>query len=93
MFREAHHPNAFLSRTRNIRPGLVARTKIVLLLEKEALNTRALVEQTRLSYSSVRYHLHLLENEKIIFSRKEDRPYSWELTGVGQQRLTSLQKP
>jgi len=91
MFKGAYHPNAFLSARRNIRPGLVARTKIVLLLEKGALNTKALVQQTRLSYSSVRYHLRLLETEKII-SRKGDRPYSWELTGVGQQRLTKLQK-
>jgi len=92
MFKGAYHPNAFLSMRRNIRPGLVARTKIVLLLEKGALNTRALVGQTRLSYSSVRYHLRLLETEKIILHRG-NKPYSWELTGVGQQRLTNLQKP
>jgi predicted transcriptional regulator len=91
MFKGAYHPNAFLSARRNIRPGLVARTKIVLLLEKGTLNTRALVEQTRLSYSSVRYHLRLLEIENIIL-HKGNKPYSWELTGVGQQRLTNLQK-
>jgi predicted transcriptional regulator len=92
MFKGVYHPNAFLSAKRNIRPGLVARTKIVLLLEKESLNTKALVQQTRLSYSSVRYHLRLLEAEKII-SHKGNKPYSWELTGVGQQRLTNLRRP
>jgi len=92
MFKGAYHPNAFISARRNIRPGLVARTKIVLLLEKEPLNTRALIEQTKLSPSSVRYHLRLLEAEKVV-SHKGNRPYSWELTGVGQQRLTGLQKP
>ena len=92
MFKGVYHPNAFLSAKRNIRPGLVARTKIVLLLEKESLKTKALVEQTKLSYSSVRYHLRLLEAEKIIL-HKGDKPFSWELTGVGQQRLTNLQKP
>jgi len=91
MFKGAYHPNAFLSARRNIRPGLVARTRIVLILEKGALNTKALVQQTKLSYSSVRYHLRLLEIEKII-SRKGSKPFSWELTGVGQQRLTNLQK-
>jgi len=91
MFKEAYHPNAFLSAKRNIRPGLIARTKIVLLLEKGALNAKALVERTKLSSSSVRYHLRLLETEKIIL-HKGDRPYSWELTGVGQQRLTNLRK-
>jgi len=89
MFKGAYHPNAFLSTRRNIRPGLVARTKIVLLLEKKVLNTKALVEHTKLSYSSVRYHLRLLETEKII-SHKGNKPYSWELTGAGQQRLTNL---
>jgi predicted transcriptional regulator len=91
MFKGAYHPNAFLSTRRNIRPGLVARTKIVLLLEKGTLNAKALVQQTRLSYSSVRYHLRLLETEKTIM-HKGDKPYSWQLTGVGQQRLTNLQK-
>ena len=90
MFKEAYHPNAFLSAKRNIRPGLIARTKIVLLLEKESLNTKVLVEQSKLSYSSVRYHLRLLEAEKII-SHKGNKPYFWELTGMGQQRL-NLQK-
>jgi len=92
MFKGAYHPNAFLSDRRNIRPGLVARTKIVLLLEKGTLNTKALVQQTRLSYSSVRYHLRLLETERII-SHKGNKPFSWELTGIGQQRLMNLQKP
>ena len=92
MFKGSYHPNAFLSTRRNIRPGLVARTKIVLLFEKEALDTKTLVQQTRLSYSSVRYHLRLLETEKIVL-RKRSRPCSWELTGVGQQRLINLQKP
>jgi len=91
MFKGIYHPKAFLSARRNIRPGLVARTKIVLLLEKGALNTKLLVQQTGLSYSSVQYHLHLLEVENII-SHKGRKPYSWELTGIGQQRLTSLQK-
>jgi len=92
MFKGSYHPNAFLSIRRNIRPGLVARTKIVLLLEKESLDTKALVQQTMLSYSSVRYHLRLLETEKVI-SHKGSKPYSWELTGIGQQRLTNLQNP
>ncbi len=92
MFKGVYHPNAFLSAKRNIRPGLVARTKIVLLLEKGSLNTRTLVQQAGLSYSSVRYHLRLLEAEKII-SHKGNRPFSWELTGIGQQRLTNLRRP
>jgi predicted transcriptional regulator len=92
MFKGSYHPNAFLSTRRNIRPGLAARTKIVLLLEKKSSDAKALVQQSKLSYSSVRYHLRLLETEKII-SHKGSKPYSWELTGFGQQRLASIQKP
>lgn len=88
MLKGTYHPNAFLSAKRNIRPGLVARTKIVSLLEKGTLDTKAIAQETMLSYSSVRYHLHLLETERIILHR--GKPYSWGLTGVGQQRLKNL---
>jgi predicted transcriptional regulator len=91
MFKGSYHPNSFLSERRNVRPGLVARTKIVLTLEKGVHNTRALVQETKLSYSSVRHHLHLLENERVVF--RKEKPYSWELTGSGQQRLAKSQKP
>jgi DNA-binding transcriptional ArsR family regulator len=85
--KRAYHPKAFLSLKRNIRPGLVARTQIVSRLEKEALSAKALALDTKLSYSATLYHLHLLEAENILV-RKGKKPYFWELTGAGQQRLT-----
>jgi hypothetical protein len=85
--KRAYHPKAFLSLKRNIRPGLVARTQIVSRLEKEALSAKALAPDTKLSYSATLYHLHLLEAENILV-RKGKKPYFWELTGAGQQRLT-----
>lgn len=89
MFKEAYNPKAFLSLRRNVRPGLVARTKIVLLLERRTSNAKTLAQNTGLTYAAVIYHLHLLEVEDIVL-RKGKKPYSWELTGVGQQRLTNL---
>ena len=89
MFKEAYHPKAFLSLRRNVRPGLVARTRIVLLLERRASNAKTLAQETGLTYASVLHHLHLLEVEDIVL-RKGKKPYSWELTGAGQQRLTNL---
>ncbi len=89
MFKEAYDPKAFLTLRRNIRPGLIARTKIVQLLEKRASNAKTLAQKTSLTYSTVIYHLHLLEVEDIVV-RKGKKPYSWELTGVGQQQLTNL---
>jgi predicted ArsR family transcriptional regulator len=87
MLKEAYHPKAFLS-IRNVRPGLTARTRIVLLLEKEASNAKTVAQKAKLSYAVVLHHLHLLETENIL-ARKGKRPYLWELTGAGQQRLTN----
>ncbi|MGQ9459952.1 MAG: hypothetical protein ACUVRA_01800 [Candidatus Bathyarchaeaceae archaeon] len=90
MFKIAHHPKAFLSLKRNVRPGLLARTKIVLILEKKASNAKSITQETGLSYASVLHHLHLLETENIL-TRKGKRSQVWELTGAGQQRLTNLE--
>ena len=89
MFKEAYHPKAFLSLRRNVRPGLVARTRIVLFLERRASNAKTLAQETGLTYGAVLHHLRLLEVEDILL-RKGKKPYSWELTGAGQQRLTNL---
>jgi len=88
MLKEMYHPKAFLSLKRNVRPGLVARTRIVLLLEKGASKAKSVAQRTELSYGVVLYHLHLLEAENILV-RKGSRPYLWDLTGAGQQRLTN----
>jgi len=89
MFKIAHHPKAFLTLKRNVRIGLLARTRIVSILEKEASNAKKLAQRTGLNYTSVLYHLHLLEAENIL-ACKGKRPYLWELTGAGQQRLTDV---
>lgn len=89
--KESYHPKAFLSLTRNVRLGLVARTKIVLLLERGGFTARALAEKIGLSYAAVLHHLHLLEIENII-GRKGTKPFLWELTGAGQQRLINLKE-
>lgn len=88
MLNEVYHPKAFLSLKRNVRPGLTARTRIVLLLEKGASNAKSIAQKTELSYGVILHHLHLLEAENILV-RKGKRPYLWELTGAGQQRLTN----
>ena len=81
-----HHPNAFLSLKRNIKPGLLARTKIISMLEKQLSTTRKIAHETGLSYAVVLYHLHLLEAEKIL-SHKGRSHYFWNLSGIGQQKL------
>ena len=86
MFKLVHHPKAFLTLKRNVQPGLSARTQIISVLEKRESKTRTISRETGLSYTAVLYHLHLLEAENIL-SRRGKRPYVWQLTGAGQQRL------
>lgn len=86
MFKNAYHPKAFLILKRNIQPGLSARTKIILSLEKRIRAAKTISRETRLSYKSVLHHLHLLEAENIL-NHKGKRTYVWQLTGVGQQKL------
>jgi predicted transcriptional regulator len=86
MLKVSYHPKAFLTIRRNVHPGLSARTQIVTVLEKRACSTRKISRETGLSYTSVLYHLHLLEAENIL-NHRGIRSYVWELTGAGQQRL------
>ena len=88
MIKRNYHPKAFLSLKKNVRPGLVARTKILFLLEKGSANTKAILKKSKLGYSSILHHLHLFEAENIVV-HKGKRLYVWELTGVGQQRLVN----
>jgi predicted transcriptional regulator len=81
-----YHPNAFLSMKKNIQPGLNSRTKILSFLEEQPSTTGKLSRKTLLSYNAVLYHLHLLENEKIV-QHKGRYIYIWKLTGLGQQKL------
>jgi len=83
------HPKAFLSQKRNVKLGLVARTRIILALEKAGANARSVANTIGLNYHIVLHHLHLLEAEKVV-TRKGKRPFLWELTGAGQQRLGNL---
>jgi predicted transcriptional regulator len=87
MFKDSYHPKAFLIRIKNVKQGLVTRTKIVSALEQDRLAAKELSEKSNVRYSSVLHHLHLMEDESIV-EKEGKRPYIWKLTGVGQKRLT-----
>lgn len=90
MFKKAYHPKAYLTKIRNVRPGLAARTKIVLALEKKPVNAKTVAEQAQITYGVAIHHLHLLEAGRIV-QHTDNRPYVWRLTGAGQKRLTDLE--
>jgi DNA-binding transcriptional ArsR family regulator len=80
------HPNAYLINIRNVHCGLVARTKILVLLEKQSSSASKIAKQTSLSYSVVVHHLRLLKNEGTV-ERKGIKRFVWLPTGLGQKRV------
>jgi predicted transcriptional regulator len=87
MLKIAYNPNAYLTQKRNVRLGLVARSKILQVIEKQAASIRVIRDATSLKYAVVLYHLKLLEEEKVVQRQGGKKPYAWSLTGVGQKRL------
>jgi len=86
------HPRAFLSRKRNVRLGLIARTRILQVLEKQSSDIKGIMKLSGLHYNVVVHHLRLLEVERVAVRKGAKRPFVWELTGVGQQRLVNLKE-
>jgi predicted transcriptional regulator len=80
------HPNAYLKNTRNVHCGLLARSKILFLLEVQGFNASKIAHESTLSYGVVAYHLKLLKNEGTV-KRKGNTRYVWLATGLGQKRL------
>ncbi|MFB0544487.1 MAG: hypothetical protein ACETVN_02125, partial [Asgard group archaeon] len=83
---ERYHPKAYLTEKRNVRLGLLARSRIARFLEKQSSNVKTIAKGTGMSYAAALHHLHLFEVEKVV-ARKGKRPFQWELTGAGQQTL------
>jgi predicted transcriptional regulator len=81
-------PRAYLREIQNVLPGLFSRTRIIRVLRKDWKSAGKISKETGLSYKVVNYHLHLMENEKIV-ARRSGRPRVWNLTGLGQQRIIS----
>lgn len=88
--KQVFHPRAFLSRKRNVHLGLLARTRILQVLEKGESDVKGTVKSTGLKYNVVIHHLRLLEAERVVLRRGNKRPFIWQLTGAGQQRLIHL---
>jgi len=86
MVKEVFHPNAYLSRVKNVARGLAARTKVLNALEKTSGDGKAVGAEAGLSYSVAMHHLKLLAQNGIV-DHSGRRPCTWSLTGKGQRRL------
>lgn len=81
------HPKAFLLHKRNVKLGLIARTRVLKILEKQELGIKGIADLSGLSYRVVVHHLRLLEAEHVVARKSSRKPFVWQLTGVGQRRL------
>ena len=86
MLKESYHPKSYLQQIKNVRRGLMARTKILDVLDRGPFDARIVSKETSQSYSVVLHHLWLLETEGTVI-RRGKKPCSWVLTGIGQKRL------
>jgi predicted transcriptional regulator len=83
----AFHPKAYLTSKRNVKAGLVSRSKILVVLEKEHKSARAIAKEAALSYECVAYHLKTLRKERLVDRLTKTKPFTWQLTPFGQQKL------
>ena len=81
------HPKAYLTSKRNVKAGLVSRSKILVALEKERKSASAIAKEAALSYECVAYHLKALRRERLVVRLTKTRPFTWGLTPFGQQKL------
>jgi len=88
MTKGTYHPNAYLVNMRNVKLGLKARTRILNALERVSGDAKTIAKESGLSYPVAMHHLKLMRKTGIVL-RKENKPYIWALTGLGQKRLVS----
>jgi predicted ArsR family transcriptional regulator len=81
------HPKAYLTSRRNVKAGLISRTKILQVLEKGRKSAGDVAKETALSYDCVAYHLKALKKDHLVDKLTKSRPFTWGLTPFGQQKL------
>ena len=88
MNKKIYESLAFLRTIRNVRKGLITRSKIINILKNNKFSAKEIAEKINMSYSAIRRQLKLMEREKIV--RKIGR--KWSLTGYGQKEITDFIK-
>ncbi|HXZ90777.1 MAG TPA: winged helix-turn-helix domain-containing protein [Candidatus Dormibacteraeota bacterium] len=88
--RGALHPKAYLVSKRNVKAGLIARSKILVALEKDPVSAPQIAKEAGLSYACVAYHLKALKKDRLVERVSNRKPFAWTLTRFGQQKLPSV---
>ena len=81
------HPKAYLKSKRNVRTGLHTRTLIIEAISKKPSHIKKIALETKLSYSSIAYHVRTLNKDRIVIKNTRKKPSVWKITRFGQQKL------
>ena len=81
------HPKAYLISKRNVKAGLVSRTKILLIVERGNKSATEIAKETSLSYECVIYHLAAMRKDHLVEKLTNSKPFKWISTPFGQQEL------
>lgn len=83
------NPRAYLSRMRNVRRGVIARSKII-----DSMGAGATIphicHRSGLSPSNVRYHLTNMLAEGLVSRRRVRGRAWWTMTGAGQKTIDEV---
>ena len=78
---------AFLRRVRNVRKGILTRSRIIERLSEKAYTMGQLAEELEMSSSAVRRHLNNMLAEGIVEKFKYRGKTLWRPSGYGQTSL------
>lgn len=81
------HPKAYLTSKRNVKAGLISRTKMLFVLEKGWKSASEIAKEASISYECVAYHLKTMKKDRLVDKLTKTRPFTWSLTPFGQQKL------
>jgi predicted transcriptional regulator len=83
------HPKAYLISKRNVRAGLISRSKILGAIENGRKSTSDIAKDASLSYDCVAYHLAAMRKDRVVDKANKTKPFAWQITPYGQQRLST----
>lgn len=87
---QAIRGRAFLREIRNVRQGLVTRSKIINVLSEKACTISQIAEELGMSESSIRRHLRNMLVDGVVEKFKYKGKILWRLSGSGQLDLEEI---
>lgn len=83
-------PRAYLVKIRNVRKGVLTRSRILEHISGKALSVGRIAEEVGRSRSAVRRHLKNMEAEGIVRAHRLRGKMLWTTTGAGQRTLEEV---